>query len=337
LLLIAFVLIGAVSLVAAQPVDFTEFEDTMSTFATGVAGTLASTATAAGLGWSPAYIGQFPHLGVGVSLGASLLPYATVQPILDLVGVSLPAELASLQEYGLPIPAASIDARIGGFFLPFDIGVKVGYLPTSAQDLLGAVQMDYLLVGGDVRFALLQDRGFVPALSVGVGYTYFKGRVGLPGVIPGTTDLDVTEFMNLLGYTGTHSISLSEPDFAFEWQSNVIEAKAQLSKRLLLFIPHVGISAAYGISTAGGGLASTLTYTSSDGYTDTDLQDAFEEAGYPAPSAEGFVVTAAANGWSFRVFGGLDIALLFLHLDVAGSYNLLTGSLGGSANVRIQF
>ena len=39
----------------------------------------------------------------------------------------VPSELSDLG--GIPIPATAVEARIGGFILPFDIGIKAGYIP----------------------------------------------------------------------------------------------------------------------------------------------------------------------------------------------------------------
>ncbi len=324
----------AVAMAPAQSVDFTTFQADFQTFATAVAGTLASTAAGTGLAWTPAYIGQFPHLGLGVSVGAGLIPYAAVEPIFSMLGVTLPSSLSMLQTYGIPLPGATIDARIGGFILPFDIGLKFGYFPPQEQSLLGSIQLNYLMAGGDVRLALLKDEGLMPALSVGVGYTYFQGSVGLPGVISGNTVLDVSQAMNLEGYPGTHLLTLSSPTLAFNWQSSVIEAKAQLSKKILILVPTIGVSAAYGISTAGGGLNSTLSYTGPNSLA--TVQQVFQTLGYTLPSATGIAVSAASNGWAFSAFGGLGISLLILDLDVSANYNILTGSLGGGVNVRIQ-
>jgi hypothetical protein len=336
ILLVILIVLVAAAMVPAQTVDFTQFQAQFVTFADAVAGTLASTASSAGLSWSPAYIGQFPHLGVGISVGASLIPYSAVEPIITLVGASIPAELTALQTYGIPLPAAAIDARIGGFILPFDIGLKFGTIPPALQSMLGPISVDYVLAGADFRLALLKDQGLSPALSVGVGYTYFKGSIGLAGVIPGGTDVDITQIMNYAGYAGTYSLSFTDPDLTFDWQSNVVELKAQLSKQILFFTPHIGLSGAYGISKAGGGLNSTMTYNATGPATEAQMQQVFVDNGYPAPTSQGMAVSSPANGWSFRAYGGIDIALLILHVDVNASYNILTGSVGGGANIRIQ-
>jgi hypothetical protein len=331
--LILIIGVLAVAMAPAQSVDIAAFQTQFETFATAVAGTLASTATLTGLNWAPAYIGQIPHFGLGVSVGAGLIPYAAVAPIFTLLGVQLPSNLSMLTSYGIPLPGAAVDFRLGGLILPFDIGVKFGYIPPEVQKALGNLQIQYLMAGGDVRLALLKDEGLMPALSVGVGYTFFKGNIGLSNILPGDTVIDVTSEMNTAGYAGPHTLRISSPDLGFNWQSNVLEAKVQVSKKLLILVPTVGLSAAYGISNVGGGLTSTLT---SDQNELPLVEQIMAKYGYPVPDATGVTVSSASTGWSLRAFGGLGISLLFLDLDVNASYNILTQSLGGGVNVRIQ-
>ena len=333
ILFVVIVALFAATLAPAQSIDFATFQAQFQDFATAVAGTLASTATSSGLNWAPAYIGQLPHLGLGVSAGASLIPYTSVQPIFTMLGVNLPAGMEFLQTYGIPLPGAAVDARIGGFLLPFDIGLKFGYLPPQVQALLTNISLDYLMAGADVRLALTKDEGLMPAISVGVGYTYLKGSVGMTGIVPSTT-IDVSQAMNYAGYPGTHTLTASSPALTFDWQSSVIEAKVQLSKQILFLIPNIGLSAAYGISSAGGGISSTLSYAGPNSLA--TVQQVFAQYGYPVPSDTGIAVNSAVTGWSVRAFGGVDLALLILHVDVSANYNLLTGSLGGGVNLRIQ-
>jgi hypothetical protein len=336
LILIVVLAVAVTAMVPAQTIDFAQFQADFQTFADAVAGALPTTATEAGLNWAPAYIGQFPHFGIGVSAGAGLIPAAAVTPIFDTVGVQLPTELASYTQYGIPLPGAAIDARLGGFILPFDLGVKVGYLPPEAKNLLGSIQLDYLLVGGDVRVAILKDEGLVPALSVGAGYTYTKGGITMPGVVPAST-IDISPIMDYYySNLNTYTLSIGAGDFGFNWESQVIEGKVQLSKKLLFLVPTIGFSAAYNITSTGGGLA-TGSLTTSGNTNLADVGAAFEAQGYPAPTAAGITVNAANEGWSFRAFGGLGLSLLFLDIDLSASYDVLTKALGGGANVRIQF
>ncbi len=43
------------------------------------------------------------------------------------------------------------------------------------------------------------------------------------------------------------------------WNSNVIDAKIQVSKSLFIITPYVGLGMSFGISNAGGGMQSQMT------------------------------------------------------------------------------
>jgi hypothetical protein len=331
-MLVLLVLVVAAAAASAQ-VDFSAFEGAFQDFADVVADNLASTATS-GLAWSPAHIGQFPHLGLGLTVGATMMPYEVVKPVLDVFAISLPSELDFLQAYGVPLPAATIDARIGGFGIPFDIGLKIGFIPEQVKALMGDVQADYLIVGGDIRFAILQDKGLVPGLSIGVGYSYLKGGIQAAGLLGGPQQVDVSAIMG--NPDGTNFLDFSDPAIDFTWQSHVIEAKVQLSKNLLIFTPHVGVGAAYALSSSvGGGLLSTVTASGPN--TLAEIQAAFDAAGKTPPTDQGLTVSAdAPAGWAVRLFGGTSINLWLLRLDLDANWNVLTGAYGGNVNFRFQ-
>ena len=318
----------------AQAPDLSEFEASFQSFADGVANSLPITASI-GLNWSHAYIGQFPHFGVGVSVGGMFLPYESIEPVVTALGVgsSIPEELKTL---GLPFPTIAAGARLGGFILPFDMGFKFGMIPEEAKDLFSEdVTADFFLIGGDVRFPVVKGKGLIPTLSVGGGYTFLRGRIGI-------TDVSASQTINLYDYLQpiyggtTHELIFTEPDLTFNWDTHTIEAKAQASWNLLLFTPHVGLGAAYGISNAGGGLSSTVVYSNDAGVTEDQMKDVLESLGYPIPTANGLEVISEANGWSFWVYGGTAINIFFIKVDLSAMYNFLNGDYGASVNLRLQ-
>jgi hypothetical protein len=329
--------IGALLLVFAggawAQVDYSEFQASFQDFANHVANSLPVSASI-GLNWSPAYIGQFPHFGVGVSLGGMFLPYESIEPIVTELGASnsIPQELKT---YGIPFPTIAAGIRLGGFLVPFDMGFKFGIIPESAKSLFSKnVTADYLLIGGDVRFPLLKGKGLVPTLSVGGGYTFLRGRIGINDISSGET-IDISSIMESRSYpAGLYELIITDPDLVFQWDTHTIEAKAQASWNLAFLTPHLGLGAAYGISNAGGGLFSSLAV---NGTTLADVQSVFAYYGYPVPTAQGVEVVSKANGWSFWVYGGTAINIFFLKLDLSAMYNFLSGDYGASVNLRLQF
>jgi hypothetical protein len=342
LLCILVVLLAAAGAFAQTTFDFAVFQDAANQFALDVANSLPFNASI-GLNWSDAYIGQLldvpPHFGVGAALGATTIPTETVTTMLtSLPGVTIPADISRYLAYGVPIPAYTVEGRIGGFLLPFDIGVKVGYIPPGTLASMGIpVDVNYLLAGFDVRYALLKDSGFIPAVSVGGGYTFMQGSVGIAGILG--EDVDVGSFSIPGDPSSPHVFSFSDPAVNFNWYTNVIDLKAQVSKSLLIFTPYLGLGGSYGISGAGGGLTSTLLEggTAVSQEQISEYNDLLEAAGSDVRlSQQGFLVQAGANGWSFRAFGGASINLLIVRLDLTGMYNFTSGDFGGSVGVRVQ-
>lgn len=333
LLIVALVVIIAVG---AGALDYATFADAFQDFANEFANTLPATAGIAGLSWSPAYIGQLPHFGVGLSVGASTISYDFIDPLITQLGVSLPSKVDYIKKFGLPIPAAALDARLGGLGFPFDIGFKIGFVPEALREKLGKVNLDYLLVGGDVRFQLLEDQGAMPGLSISGGYTFMRGNVGIPDVVGAGYTIDTFP-----APYDTASITISDPELTFAWQTHTLVAKLQASKDLAILTPHLGIGAAYGISEAGGGLSSEITGSGIDVSDPAEIQalkDALVANGIPVPDidSESILVTSDANGYSFWVYGGTAINIVFITIDLSAMYNIVGKSFGGAVNVRLQ-
>ncbi len=288
-----------------------------------------------GLNWSDAYIGQIvgipPHFGVGVVAGATSIDAQDASALLGQLGYSS-SDLGDK----LPLPAIAAEARIGGFLLPFDIGLKVGLIPDSVGESLssaaGGLNVDYLLFGADLRYALLKGGLVMPAISVGVGVNYMKGGV--------STSVGEPQTFVYNDGTQDHTITASSPDIGLEWETTTFDFKAQISKGLIIFTPYLGLGASYGVSKAGYFLDSTVTY---DGSTmdqaDIDALNAYLEANGAEPldfSSSGFSSSFDVTGWSMRAFGGLSVNLLVLKLDLTGMYNLNDGSYGATVGARFQ-
>jgi len=332
-----------VSLGAFAQVDYvTEYEDSFQAFADEIAASLPFNATI-GLNWADAYIGKFPHFGVGLTVGATSIPYDIMEPVFDMLdGFALPSNMDFIEKWGAPLPAWSLDARLGGFILPFDVGVKFGFLPDEAKVAM-PFNMDYLLVGGDVRLALLKGKGVMPDLSVGAGYTYLDGAVYLADIAGGDQVIDLVGAPAPTSY----SLKVTDPDVTFNWQANVIDLKAQVSKKLVVITPHLGAGVSWGSSKAGGGLSSDVKFSEDGGpYTDLTPADidviiaAMEAAGLTTPELTSTSVEVGAqkvDGWAVRAFGGIGFNLWVLKLDLSGMYNFTSGAYGVALNTRIQW
>jgi len=308
----------------SQTVDIEDLQSGAEDLVETLAGSLAFNSTV-GLNWSDAYIGQLigvpPHFGVGVTVGTTTIDGGKVVSLMEDLGYELPSSLES----SIPLPAMTAEARIGGFILPFDIGVKAGYLPEGTikvEDL----KVNYLLAGADIRYALVKGGLVLPKVSVGLGVNYMKGGLG-------------TSVGEDLSYTyndgaTTYSIDASAPEVGIEWQATVIDLKVQVSKSLIIFTPYLGLGASYGMTKVGYYIDSDVTYS----HPKDVIEDALEAGGVEVPelSDSGITYDKELSAWGFRAFGGLSVNMLVLKLDLTGMYNFADGQLGGSVGLRFQ-
>jgi hypothetical protein len=306
----------------SQSADIERIQEEASTFADTLASALPFNSTI-GLNWSDAYTGNFPHLGFGITAGVTVVDSDKVSPLLTELGYSYDSSIP------LAIPAAVGEVRVGGLILPFDVGLKAGFIPETAGEALssasGGLTTDYLLVGADVRYALLKGGILIPKVSIGVGFNYLKGSV--------STAVGSSESYTYSDGTTDYTITADAPTLTLEWESKTIDFKVQASKSLLIFTPYIGAGFSYGWSSAGYSVKSDVT-----GDIEA-MQAALESAGIDSPdiSSTGISYTKSVTGYSARAFGGLSVNLLIVKLDLTGLYNFNDGTYGASAGARIQF
>mgnify|MGYP003564860199 CR=1 FL=1 len=340
--LVIFLLLIAFPVLSQTIPTYDDLEQSFAEFAEGVASTLPFNALA-GLTWSDAYIKNFPHFGLGATVGATLMPYVDLEETLTLLGID-PATLGDseigsiLEDFGMPFPSVSLEGRIGGFILPFDIGLKIGFVPQD-YDLSVVTEgflLNYFSVGGDVRFRVLKQWFMVPCISVGSGITYQQGAVDIPGILGSNMELaDV----------GPYSLEMEDPSLNFNCNSLVIDLKTQASWDLFLLTPYIGAGASYSLTaSAGGGIKTDIL----DGATGQPITEAqidqiisyYELLGETPPDLTGTQILVSAEtppAWAFRIYGGLSLNFFILRLDATIMYNIISGGLGGSINARIQF
>ena len=340
MIVLLVVLLPAAILSAQVTRDFDQYEAGIQQFAEDVASSLPLNASV-GLGWSDSYIGQFPHFGIGASLGFSTIPFETATVVLeplDLVDTIRNNEAFQyIEQFGMPLPAYAVEARIGGLLFPFDVGVKVGILPPDFEpgEFLPGLNLDYTLAGFDVRFPIIEERALIPELSIGGGYNYLRATIGIDGVYGENLILDGFELPD-----GTPIlIEMEDPSVEFNWAANVVDLKAQVSKNLLIFRPYAGVGAAIGFGRAGGGFESALV---SPGQDEIDaINEAAEALGsedtIPDISDLGFSLSAPMPAdWAFRAYGGIGISILIVKLDIMVMYDFIGSNFGGNIGLRVQ-
>ena len=290
----------------------------LSTFTNDVPKSLPF-AAGSGIDWSNAYIGNllntdfpFVHFGLGASLGATTIPADSIKPLVTSLGESF-----GMAE--LPLPFVAISGRVGGLVLPFDVGFKVGFVP-SAFSTIDGYNLTYSNWGVDVRYNLIKSDILMPDVSVGVGVSGMSAGVS-KSLGSGVTYTDAS-----LG-----TLNIAAPKLSLDLSSIQYEAKAQVSKTFLAFLtPYLGLGVGYGTGDAKAGVASTITPSGS-------LSAWTNKYGVNFNSGTGFSKSNTAGVFSTRIYGGTSFDILVLKLDVQGEYSILDQAFGGSVGARIQF
>jgi hypothetical protein len=314
-------LLGAVPLFP-QTRDFADLQKAAGEFSEALAKSLPFNA-ALGLNWADAYVGMFfpsapPHFGAGVALGYTTMDFSAFDGLLNQFGLSVPDAFDLGQ---MAIPAYVVEARIGGFVLPFDLGLKFGAFENFGGS---SASVNYTLLGGELRYAILDGKKnlLLPNLSVGAGVNYLSGSFA--------------KNQSSLGFSVSpgNTLTLSDARVKLQWETLALDFKAQVSKSFLILTPYAGLGASHAWSSAGYAAEGTFAVSPDSGAINNDL------AGAGAPeidfSGKGFSTIIEETGWSLRAFGGLSVNLALFRLDLTGLFNLLDGNYGVTLGARFQ-
>jgi hypothetical protein len=282
-----------------------------------------------GLNWADAYTGMFfpsfpPHFGAGIALGYTTMDFAAFDNLLNQFGLSVPGGFDLGQ---LALPAYVTEARIGGFFLPFDVGLKFGAFENLGNS---SATVDYLLVGGEFRYALLDGKEniLLPNVSVGAGLNYLSGS------------FSSSKSSVYFSVPSGGNLELVNPEVAFQWETLALDFKAQISKSFLILTPYIGLGASHAWSRAGYTVDAGLKYGNND-LTAADrgaINAALKDAGVEGLDfgGKGFSTIIEATGWSLRAFGGLSVNMALFRLDLTGLWNFFDGNYGITLGARFQ-
>ncbi|MDR1894160.1 MAG: hypothetical protein LBQ61_05630 [Spirochaetales bacterium] len=275
--------------------------------------------------FSASYIGQiypgFPQFTLGANIGLS--SNNASRTLYDVAA-------GEMEEGTLPLLALlAADVRLGGYYLPFDIGFSVMSLPLDATSILGKlgeglglteatkVSAEFTALGVDLRYRIIEEGyglallphaprsvpedqwwyALIPSVSAGLGYNYYHLALRVEGY---TTE------------TGKPQID-STVDIGFGVHSGY--ASLQVSKKIFFAEPFTGIK--LGLSSSAMDLdlqtISRLNEFSSGNWLDHDYGRTGEED-------RGAVFTPV---WYWGVSFQLGIMGLFhIQLDLANSYDL---------------
>ena len=216
--------------------------------------------------WPDAYIGKVfpgfpPHLGGGVTAGFATVKTTALKDAIKEMEDALSVKFPTLPDTFL-FPTITIDAKVGGLFLPFDIGLSIMKIPNLSLSKLGApVTVDFFTVGGSFRYAILQGNVVLPQLSIGLGGYYSKGYINV-----GATDDS---------YINTN------------FDSKIFFLETQLSEQFLFVTPFIGLRLAvsqanvsWDIKAASYTLAGGASYDFSENFADSMQPSLFGGVGF---------------------------------------------------------
>lgn len=256
--------------------------------------------------YADAWIGKLipsAHFGAGINAGASSI---------DVSALKKTAQAMDIDTKDIPdtlgFPTITADLRIGGILLPFDIGVAVMKFDSSkasaVEKAIDPMNFDYCVFGGDFRYALLKGGMFKPKVSIGAGYYYTKGSVG---------------------------VSNDQASASLNFTSEAYILEAQASYKLLFLIPFVGTKLLY-------------SKTNVDWSVDARWDQIFESSAssYAEMLSTGFLpshFSGESNGTALhpQVFGGVGFDFLIMSATVCASYDIKTKVISGAASARISW
>jgi hypothetical protein len=336
LLLISLSVVLFAATAYSQTIDIVTLKTKFDNLATDMAASLPMNSSI-GLNWGDPYIGQLfdlpPHFGIGLTAGATTIPYDSFKAVIDRLGGDA-SEFSQFAGIGVPIPGWALDGRVGGIILPFDFGIKIGFIPDQLKDKLSKnVQIDYTLIGFDVRVPMLKQFLIIPEISVGGGFNYMKGNVAVKQVFGSNTAVSVAGLG--LGY---NYLVFNAPDLTLDWESRTLDLKAQLGWNLLILDLGLGAAVSYGNSTVKGGLKSTVTksnMTSGGTQLTAGEKAALAALGYPVTDT-GVSFGGDKSGAAFRIMANFGISILILKVELGGMYNPVSKTMGATVGARIQ-
>ncbi len=194
--------------------DKTVVEDGLTEFIDGLADSAPAVSTMNNV-WADGYVGQLigipPHFGVGASAGVAKMDVTGVKKAAKELGISAVDKLND----DFVLPVASVQAVIGGLFLPFDISGSFMTIKEPLSIGEDALQYKFDCFNVKLRLPILKQNVVLPNLSIGVGYSKISGYV-LANLADSTTFLKTS------------------------FASEVYSADVQLSKSVIFLTPYVG-------------------------------------------------------------------------------------------------
>ncbi len=324
-----FVFIAATSVLSAQGETEANVNSTFSGLLENLSLIVPENTSA--LATTPdAYIGKVfpsipPHFQAGIAVSGTLIDTSlvtdSVQALFSEIKTSLEANNAAVDlnlslPSKIPLPATSVRARIGGVFLPFDVGV----FAVTTKNVLKNIKItdmnfnfEYTTLGADFRYAVFQGNIILPQVSVGAGYIFQKQNVSLGA------SKEISSSVQGTTIDGNLSTSVN-----LALKTNTFYLQAQVSKRILVFTPFLGGRALVTKTDCGYDWSYTTTINGS-------------KADDASKSGSG----ENSNNFDFKniqpqIFGGFALTLPFFEAGFSLSWNPRTNYFTGAVSTSFK-
>lgn len=246
--------------------------------------------------YADAWIGKLfpsapPHLGAGIEFGVTkfdLSPLREVTKAFEISGV--PSSFI--------FPTVSLNTRVGGLVLPFDVGISFMSFDTSRIFPIDGFGIKYFNIGGDFRWAILDGEGVLPQVSVGLGFYYTSGKI---------------------------YYKQDEFKASLEYAIKTLFFQAQVSKTFLFVTPYAGLRAIFSSSTTdwdwkiSSELANSIT-----SYIDTET------------SASGKRTTSFSDSFIPQIYGGAGLNFSMFALNLGASWDFRNSIWACDISIRFQ-
>lgn len=265
--------------------DFASTIDSgLNDFADNLASSIPQAATQQNV-WSDAWIGKFfpsvpPHFGGGLNIAATHIDTSGLAKAADALGIG------GIKD-SYYFPCFTVDLRIGGIFLPFDLGIAVMKTGTLSTDAMGCdLSVDFLTIGMDARYCIFEGGLLLPKVSVGGGYFYNSGTFGA---------------------------SESHAEATIDYKVHTLYGQVQVSKQILILTPFVGLRA----------LVSKYENNYDWKIKDSSVVSAANSLGFTT-SGNGSVSSSSFDfgGIQPQIFAGVSLNLFFLQATLSISADL---------------
>ena len=310
-----------------------DIDKAFESFTDKVTEVLPETTTQLGV-WSDAYIGKLfpsmpPHFGIGVTVAGTFMNTKEFSSVAETIVNEINTKAAGAsQDFNfsipdnIPFPAYSVNARIGGIILPFDVGVYGSYLTVNSlkfEDFTGTIT--YYSFGGDIRYAVMKGSTLLPKISVGAGYAYTHMALDAKGSSTYTSDLSAH------GIPGIASVT-ANTDMNTNFDLHTLFVQAQVSKKFFILTPYAGMRAYVTASKSHYDYAYSSTYEAGGNSGNVPDGSGADEHDY---NSNGF----AWGKIQPQLYAGLGLNIFFFDCTLGGCWNPRNNLW--SANVSARF